>query len=301
MASQGPIDEPPLVAFVEMMVERMGGLEDQLRAHIRDSQRMLQAHLRDSEHRDDMSGPGIKHGFLDSESKRPYAVYKGYHGMAQGLVYVKSVPKEDMLFDIAWFDHKLHRPTLVAAWGAEVADRAIAYELRYNTKFDHHEYPNDPNYTFQYDGIDRRYEVVCDAKLDVVLRAEFPDAVERSTDYGLWLRIKEPTGLRDLLRLLRKMAAVTGSTPLDQMIHDGCQIEIYDTKSYSPEAISILMDCSYETVLDYVSHHLSERWASDRLRRDRDRIRRDVKIEGTIAHAVIGQRAVDVLDGADDQ
>jgi hypothetical protein len=61
------------------------------------------------------------------------------------------------------------------------------------------------------------------------------------------------------------------------------------------------MDCSYETVLDYVSHHLSERWASDRLRRDRDRIRRDVKIEGTIAHAVIGQRAVDVLDGADDQ
>lgn len=206
-------DEPRLMAAFEMLVDRLSSIEAELRGL-----------RRASEYRDDCSEPGMIHGLLEPDSAMPFSLNKGYSGMASGLVYVTTGC--DALFcGDRGFDCELHRPTLEAAWGAEVAARAIAAD----------DVEGEECARCEDVGIAGRQEYVFMAKQEVVLKASFPDEVVRMSPCGIWLKLSKPTGVRDLLRLLRKMAAVVGATPPEEectgKITSGSTLPTTDPKS----------------------------------------------------------------------
>ena len=269
--------EPRLLATFEMLVERLGGVEAELRAQ-----------RRASEYRDDMAEPGMLHGLLDPTSAKPFSLYKGYAGMAQGRVYV--VAGCDPLFhDEGGFDHELHRPTLEAAWGADVAARAIDAETGRDGECARCE-------DF---GIEGHQEYVFLAKQEVVLQAAFPLAVDHLSPRGIWLTLWNPTGVRDLLRLLREMAAVLGSKAPDEMCAGEDHLRVYDA-NHSAKAVRLFMDVTDNNkVFDEPEglRRVCAAWAG-LSRWDKELIRREVDDRRSVVWEVITSADIKKMDGA---
>jgi hypothetical protein len=277
MATQGHLDECRHVATFEMLVERLGAIEVELRGQ-----------RRTSEYRDDMAEPGLLCGLLDPESERPFMLYKGYTGLARGLIYVTN--GYQALFDDNGFDHELHRPTLAAAWGTDVAERAIAAQTDTT--------PGGSDLTLCTDfGIREPQKFVIHAKLAVVLRSGFPGVMELSSPDGIWLRLDQPTGVRDLLRLVRNMAVLVGSRPPDECTEPK-HIRFLDA-NYGPKAERFLMYVSNMVGLPGKEseelQRLHAEWAG--LHPNvKERIRREVDEKGSVVSDVMSRVHIAVLD-----
>ena len=285
LASSPPSSSPRIMAAFEMLVERLSNLEAEARAQ-----------RRASELRDDLSGPGMLAGILDADGERPFALFKGYSGLAEGLVFVNSYRSSDIpsLFGGDEIDHERHRPALVAAWGKEVAERALAAEAHMG---------DGDTPSCEDVGCPPRHEHVFVAVQEAILLAGFPGVAERLVPNGIWLRLDKPTGVRDILRLLRAMAALLGQPGPDEFVCDGEEhIKVFRAP-YWGDAERFLMSVS----------DIDATWGKPKqlqhLRRlkgdwwrlpldDRERIRREVGYAGSLAAELLDSDDVAELEEA---
>jgi hypothetical protein len=161
-----------------------------------------------SEYREDMAPPGMLHGILAPEKLRPFSAFKAYPGKARGLVFVAR-NGSGPLFRDGVSKPERHRATLEAAWGAEVAWRAVAAVAAENRD------ESDGCATCADLGIVSHCEYAHQAVQELVMCGEF-GMLQRVSDTGIWLRIGRPTGVRDLVRLVRDMARELGHPPPDE-------------------------------------------------------------------------------------
>ena len=278
-----PSSSPRIMAAFEMLVERLSNLEAEARAQ-----------RRASELRDDLSGPGMLAGILDADGERPFALFKGFSGKALGLVFVTSDSSGcSSFFGGEDVDLTRHRQTLAAAWGQEVAERAIAAEAAEGYDLARCEDVGCPG----------RHEYVYMAVQEAILLAGFPGVAERLVPNGIWLRLDKPTGVRDILRLLRAMAALLGQPGPDEFACDGeGHIKAFGV-DYWGDGERFLMSVSDIDATwakpEQLRHLRRLRGGWRRLRLDdRERIRREAKHRGSLAAELLDSYDIAELEEA---
>lgn len=289
MSPLSPSSPRAMEAF-EMLVGRLSNIEAELRA-----QRVA------TELRADMAPRGMINGVLDPETASPFVLFKGYSGLAQGVVFVTGGGGSSLYYT---HDYERHRQTLAAAWGPELADRAIAAEAAATAAGDSNPLSKDVGAAEDVaiaEDVARRHEHMFTAMQEAILRAAFPGVVERLTPYGLWLRLEKPTGVRDLLRLLRAMGALVGSERRpEECVRDGWRHLKFYGVNYGPEATAFLMSYSSGFYLPGEPEQLrrirAEWWRLPKC--ERERVRREVGYAGSLVAELLSGDDIEALEEA---